>query len=79
MVLEDTGFNEITALVLTYLWTKSPSAGLIVTDLLPIQGCPQPYIRSRNLCHLYIGHLGTLSLVLGINVKLSSEALFNGT
>ena len=43
MVLEDSGFSGITALVLTYLWTKSPSAGLIVTDLPPIQRCPQPY------------------------------------
>ena len=69
MILEDSAFSGITALVLTYLWTKSPSAGLIVTD----SKMPSA-IRSRNLCHFYIGHLGMLSLVFGINVKLSSSS-----
>ena len=43
VVLEDSGFSKITALVLIYLLTKCPSAGLIVTDLPPVQRCPQPY------------------------------------
>ena len=71
VVLEDSGFSGITALVLTYLWTKCLSTGLIVTDLPPIQRCPQPY--AAEICHLYISHLSTLRLVLGISVKLSSS------
>ena len=43
MTLEDSGLSGITALVLTYLWTKSPSAGVSVTDLPRIQRCHQPY------------------------------------
>ena len=39
MILEDSGFSRVTALVLT----KSPSAGVSVTDLPRIQRCLQPY------------------------------------
>jgi hypothetical protein len=41
--LDDSGFSGVTALVLTYLWIKYPSAVLRVTDLLLIQRCHQPY------------------------------------
>ena len=49
MTLEDLGFSGVTALVLTYLWTKSLSAGVRVTDLPRIQRCHQPYAAENAL------------------------------
>ena len=43
MTLKDSGFSGITGPVTTYLWTKSPSIGVSVTDLPQIQRCHQPY------------------------------------
>ena len=40
---------------------------VVVTDLPPIQRCLQPYATEI----LYISHLATFSIVLGISVKLS--------
>ena len=71
MILEDSGFSEVTALIITYLWTKSPSDGVSVTDLPRIQRYHQPYATEDSFMSTS-GHLGTLSLVLRINVKLSS-------
>ena len=47
MVLEDSEFSGVTALVLTYLWIKCPSAGVSVTDLPRIQRCHQPYVTEK--------------------------------
>ena len=47
MILEDSGFSGVTALVLTYLWTKSPSAGVSVTDLHRIQIYHEPYVAEN--------------------------------
>ena len=49
VVQEYSGFSGITALILTYLWTKCPSAGLIVTDLFPIQRCP--HMHGMHIIH----------------------------
>ena len=73
VVLEDLGFSGITALVLTYLWAKCPSAGLIVTDLPPIQRYPQPY--AAEILIIYT----SVSLVSFLVSMWSSALLFNDT
>jgi hypothetical protein len=65
VVLEDSGFSRIIALVLTYLWTKRSSAVLIDTDLPRIQKCHQ-WLKLDHLC---VSHLGMLSVILGIDMK----------
>ena len=76
MVLEDSGFSRITALVLIYLWTiKCPSAGLIVTDLPPIQRCSQPYAAKILIISTSII---SVRFVLFLASMRSEALLFNG-
>ena len=68
MILEDSG---VSALVLAYLWTKSPSAGISVTDLPQIQRCHQPYAAEKGSSLYRSSQHSLVLIVLGINMKLS--------
>ena len=78
VVLKDSGFSRIDALVLIYIVVdyKCPSAGLIVTDLPTIQKCSQPYAAEI----LIISTSVILARFVLFLVSMQSEALliFNG-
>ena len=77
VTLEDSGFSGVTALVLTYLWTKSPSAGGSVTDLPQIQRCHQPHAAENWFMSTSV-ILARLVLFL-VSMWSSALPLFNGT